>query len=88
MPAHADAMSFVDMVFPAFLFIVGMSLPFALQARLQQAGRRGALLGAAERTRALIVIGLFMVNAEMAPAGWLAGAARTGRLKTTAEQDG
>lgn len=72
MPADADAMSFVDMVFPAFLFIVGMSLPFALQARLQQAGRRDALLGAAERTLALVLTGLFMVNAEMAPAGFQA----------------
>lgn len=70
MPANADAMSFVDMVFPAFLFIVGMSLPFALQGRLNQAGRPGALRAAAERTLALIVTGLFMVNAEMAPAGF------------------
>jgi heparan-alpha-glucosaminide N-acetyltransferase len=78
-PADADAMTFVDMVFPAFLFIVGMSLPFALQARLAQAGRRGALQAVGERTAALIVTGLFMVNAEMAPAGfnapaWLLGA--------------
>lgn len=79
MPADADAMSFVDMVFPAFLFIVGMSLPFALQARLDQAGRAGALQHVAERCAALLVLGLFMVNAEMAPAGfgasaWLLGA--------------
>ncbi|WP_315820042.1 DUF5009 domain-containing protein [Paraflavitalea speifideaquila] len=33
-PADADAMTFVDLVFPAFLFIVGMSLPFALNNRL------------------------------------------------------
>ena len=32
MPADADAMSFVDVVFPAFLFIVGMSIPFAASA--------------------------------------------------------
>lgn len=70
MPADADAMSFVDMVFPAFLFIVGMSLPLALQARLARAGRHGALRAAAERTAALVIAGLFMVNAEMAPAGF------------------
>ncbi|MGQ3054285.1 MAG: DUF5009 domain-containing protein [Roseateles sp.] len=74
MPADADAMSFVDMVFPAFLFIVGMSLPFALQARLDAAGRVGALRHAAERCLALLVTGLFMVNAEMAPAGFDASA--------------
>ena len=34
MPADADAMSFVDVVFPAFLFIVGMSIPFAINSRL------------------------------------------------------
>lgn len=34
MPADADAMSFVDMVFPAFLFIMGMSIPFAINRRL------------------------------------------------------
>src|SRR6478736_270724 len=28
-----DGMTFVDLVFPAFLFIVGMSIPFALGAR-------------------------------------------------------
>lgn len=70
MPANADAMSFVDMVFPAFLFIVGMSLPFALQPRLDAAGRAGALRHATERCAALVVTGLFMVNAEMAPAGF------------------
>ena len=36
MPADADAMTFVDLVFPAFLFIVGMSIPFALQQRLNK----------------------------------------------------
>lgn len=74
MPADVDAMSFVDMVFPAFLFIVGMSLPFALQARLDAGGRGGALRHAAERCAALLVLGLFMVNAEMAPAGFPASA--------------
>jgi len=69
MPADADAMSFVDMVFPAFLFIVGMSLPFALQARIDAGGPAAALRHAAGRSLALVVTGLFMVNAEMAPAG-------------------
>jgi len=74
MPADVDAMSFVDMVFPAFLFIVGMSLPFALQARLDKGGRMAALTHAAERCAALLVAGLFMVNAEMAPVGFAASA--------------
>src|SRR5213596_1577872 len=30
---RGSGMTFVDLVFPAFLFIVGMSIPFALRAR-------------------------------------------------------
>ena len=36
MPADADAMTFVDVVFPAFLFIVGMSIPFAVKNRISK----------------------------------------------------
>jgi heparan-alpha-glucosaminide N-acetyltransferase len=65
MKADADAMSFVDVVFPAFLFIVGMSIPFALQQR-QARGDDGAALQrhVLARSTGLIVLGLFMVNAE------------------------
>ena len=67
MPADADAMSFVDAVFPAFLFIVGLSIPFALQQRADAGHAAAALLGhAAQRAGALVVLGLFMVNAEQA----------------------
>jgi heparan-alpha-glucosaminide N-acetyltransferase len=65
MKADADAMSFVDVVFPAFLFIVGMSVPFALNQR-QARGDDGAALQrhVLARSLGLIVLGLFMVNAE------------------------
>jgi predicted acyltransferase len=65
MKADADAMSFVDVVFPAFLFIVGMSIPFA-QARRQARGDDGAALQrhVFARSLGLIVLGFFMVNAE------------------------
>ncbi len=65
MKADADAMSFVDVVFPAFLFIVGMSIPFALAQR-QARGDDGAALQqhVLARTLGLVVLGLFMVNAE------------------------
>jgi heparan-alpha-glucosaminide N-acetyltransferase len=65
MQADADAMSFVDVVFPAFLFIVGMSIPFALNQR-QARGDDGAALQhhVLGRSLGLIVLGLFMVNAE------------------------
>jgi len=65
MPADSDAMSFTDIVFPAFLFIVGMSIPFAF-ARRQQAGDGPWALArhTLERALALVLMGLFMVNAE------------------------
>ena len=65
MKADADAMSFVDVVFPAFLFIVGMSIPFALAQR-QARGDDGAALQrhVLARSAGLIVLGFFMVNAE------------------------
>ncbi len=31
-----SGMTFVDLVFPAFLFIVGMSIPFAIGARIEK----------------------------------------------------
>jgi len=65
MPADADAMSFVDVVFPAFLFIVGMAIPFALGGRVARGDPPAALQGhVLARTTALLVLGFFMVNAE------------------------
>lgn len=60
-----DAMSFVDVVFPAFLFIVGMSIPFAINNRLA----KGATIIQLQqhilfRSLGLLVLGFFMVNAE------------------------
>lgn len=63
LPASTDGMTFVDLVFPAFLFIVGMSVPFAVQARakkgeipLQQF--KHLLL----RSLGLVIIGVLMVS--------------------------
>ncbi len=65
MPADADAMSFVDVVFPAFLFIVGMAIPFAVNARIAKGDSWWQLQGhIAWRALALVVMGVFMVNAE------------------------
>ena len=65
MPADADAMTFVDVVFPAFLFIVGMSIPFAL---LNRKSKGDSLIKIQwhiiVRTLGLLVLGVFMVNAE------------------------
>jgi heparan-alpha-glucosaminide N-acetyltransferase len=73
MPRGVDGMTLTDVVFPAFLFILGMSIPPALAGRLQ----RGEPLSSVWRhvllrTGALLVLGVLMVNAERAsPAGVL-----------------
>lgn len=65
MPADADAMTFVDVVFPSFMFIVGMSIPFAFNARLLKGDSPKIIwLHTLKRAIALIIIGVFMVNAE------------------------
>ena len=65
MPADADAMTFVDVVFPAFLFIVGMSIPFAINRRLSKGDNFMKLQGhILWRSLGLLVLGFFMVNAE------------------------
>lgn len=65
MPADADAMSFVDMVFPSFLFIVGMSIPFAINSRLAKGDSFIQLQQhIIFRTLGLLILGFFIVNAE------------------------
>jgi heparan-alpha-glucosaminide N-acetyltransferase len=63
--ASEDGMGLADTVFPAFLFIVGLSIPYAINARVNR-GESGMriLVHIAERTFALLVMGLFMVNLE------------------------
>ena len=65
--AHAqqDLMTYVDMVFPFFLFIVGMSMPLAIERRLQQNPSQLALWRhVAARSFGLLVLGLILANAE------------------------
>jgi predicted acyltransferase len=65
MAASVDGMSLADAVFPAFLFVVGTSIPFSLNHRLAvQGGMRQTLWQVVTRAFGLIVIGLFMVNME------------------------
>lgn len=65
MPERVDAMSYVDMVFPAFLFIVGMSLPIAVRSRLRRNSSGGGLwLHITLRSFALLVLGLILANAD------------------------
>lgn len=62
---NEDRMTFVDVVFPAFLFIVGMSIPFAINSRLAKGDSFWKLQQhIVWRTLGLLVLGVFMVNAE------------------------
>jgi heparan-alpha-glucosaminide N-acetyltransferase len=64
-PGGVDGMGLADGVFPAFLFIVGMSLPFAVNARRQKGDSDLALVGhILLRSVALLVMGVFLVNGE------------------------
>lgn len=58
--ANQDGMSFADLIFPAFLFITGLAIPASGKAEL----RRSHFVTIIQRSAALIVLGLFMVNAE------------------------
>jgi len=88
MKANVDFMTYVDMVFPFFLFIVGLSMPLAIRSRLKRNPSLPALwMHVALRTASLMVLGLILANADdgdasrmiIRPAVWailaLAGAA-------------
>ncbi len=63
--AHEDGMGLADVVFPAFLFIVGLSIPHAIRARLRRGDSKLMVVRhIAERTLALLIMGVFMVNLE------------------------
>jgi len=62
-PPKGNGMTFVDLVFPAFLFIVGMSIPLAVKNRMKKGDSTLTLLKhIAIRTMGLLVIGVLMVN--------------------------
>jgi heparan-alpha-glucosaminide N-acetyltransferase len=68
-PGNVDVMTYVDMVFPFFLFIVGMSLPLSITQRLKRNSSVIALWGhIVVRVLGLIALGLILANAEKADA--------------------
>jgi predicted acyltransferase len=63
-PPNADGMTLADIVFPAFLFIVGISIPLAFE-RGRHSRNVGAQLGhVLTRTLALLFMGLVQLNGE------------------------
>jgi heparan-alpha-glucosaminide N-acetyltransferase len=66
---NQDAMTYVDMVFPFFLFIVGMSMPLSITQRLKRNASIVRLwLHVIVRSLSLLVLGLILANAEKADA--------------------
>jgi len=63
--AFEDRMGFADTIFPAFLFIVGLSLPFAIKSRVKKGASTSSILFyIISRSFALIVMGFYHVNLE------------------------
>ncbi|WP_044238532.1 heparan-alpha-glucosaminide N-acetyltransferase domain-containing protein [Flexithrix dorotheae] len=64
-PADVDGLGLADIVFPAFLVIVGLSIPFAIRNRKSKGDdTKNILIHIAERVFALLLMGVYMVNFE------------------------
>ena len=62
---HEDFLGFSDIIFPAFLFIVGLSIPLAIDRRFDKGDNVALVLWHIfQRTLALVVMGFYMVNFE------------------------
>lgn len=63
--ASEDGMGFADIIFPAFLVIVGLSLPFAINNRIKKGDNaRQVMVYILTRSAALLVMGFYHVNLE------------------------
>lgn len=61
--ADFDGMGLADWVFPGFLFMVGLSIPYAMSARRKKGDNlRQILLHVLGRSASLLIIGVLMVN--------------------------
>jgi predicted acyltransferase len=68
-PRDVDVMTYVDMVYPFFLFIVGMSLPLSIAQRLKRNSSVLALwVHVVVRVVGLVALGLILANADQADA--------------------
>ena len=65
MPPGKNGMTYVDVVFPTFLFIVGLSIPLAVRKRLEHGDSMPRLWAhILMRSASLVVIGLVLANAD------------------------
>lgn len=73
---NEDAMGLADIVFPCFLFIVGMSIPFAIKSRLKKGDSKSKIIiHVLIRTIALLIMGVFheniyRINKELCIMNW------------------
>ena len=64
-PAAYDGMGLADWVFPGFLFMVGMAVPFAIQSRLRKGDTSiQVVFHIVVRTISLLIIGVLMLNVD------------------------
>jgi hypothetical protein len=64
-PGGANHMGLADVVFPAFLFIVGLSVPYAIESRRRKGDSDLKIfLHIASRSLALLIMGFFHVNMD------------------------
>jgi heparan-alpha-glucosaminide N-acetyltransferase len=62
-PRQANGLTYVDMVFPAFLFVMGMSIPLAVERRIAVGDSdRQIWLHIVARSLSLVALGLFIAN--------------------------
>jgi heparan-alpha-glucosaminide N-acetyltransferase len=67
MPRQTNGMTYVDMVFPAFLFVMGMSIPLAVKRRFAEGDSYGKIgLHILGRSVSLVALGLFIANGPQA----------------------
>jgi len=60
-----DGIGLADIVFPAFLFIVGLSMPYAIEARRKKGATDSELVRhVLLRAVALLIMGVYLVNGE------------------------
>lgn len=62
--ATEDMMGLSDIVFPLFLFVMGMSIPYAIDRHLEKRSARDAVAHILSRSVALLLMGAFICNAE------------------------
>ncbi len=95
-PSRKSGMTYVDVVFPAFLFVLGVAIPIAIRRRLQH-GESPLRLWThiVLRSFSLVVLGLVLANAGKAdprltgvPAGAWATAALVGAILFWLEYQG